>query len=109
MERAILGGEMSHYSIESPLSRYVREYVPTIGRTITRMTYYNGIRNPYEHVTQFERKIRLPGHDEITMCQIFKVYLKDGAQGWYHTFLPKSIRSYEHIRNRFLKHFNYNR
>lgn len=71
MECAMLGGGMSHCSIEFPLNMYVHEYVPSVGRTIPKMAYYNGKGDLYKHVTQLERQMRLAGHYEITMCQRF--------------------------------------
>lgn len=73
MERAILGGETSHYFIDSPLSMYICEYVPIVKRTIPKMTHYNGKGDLYENVTYFERHMRLDGYDEITMCQMLEV------------------------------------
>lgn len=36
MECAMLGGGMSHCSIEFPLSMYVHEYVPSLGELFLR-------------------------------------------------------------------------
>lgn len=108
MERVIIRGGIDHYSTESPLSRFIKDYIPRAGNPIPKMTFYNGKGDPYEHVTKYERLMRLAGHDDTIICQMFEVYLKDSAQGRYKILLPNSIDSYDQLPSKFLKNFDYN-
>lgn len=88
MEQIMMVGAVGHYSTESPLSREIREYVPCKSRTIPKMSCYHGKTDPFEHVTQFERRVQIAGSNRSTTCQLCEVYFKDCAQGWYMTLLP---------------------
>lgn len=54
MDHEMFCGRTAHYSTQYPLVMYIHDYIPDVGHTIPKMLYYNGKRDPYEHVTQFE-------------------------------------------------------
>lgn len=60
-----------------PFSRFIKDYIPRAENPIPKMTFYNGKDYPHEHVTQYERHMRLARHNETTTCQMFEVDLKD--------------------------------
>lgn len=72
MERTMLGGGTAQYSTKSPIVSYICDFITAVGRTVPKMSYYNGGSDPYEHVTQFKRHMRLVGHGDIIMCQILR-------------------------------------
>lgn len=96
-----MGGGMNQYSNESPFFAQLEDHALLTGHSLPKFSIYNGRTDPYEHVTQYERQIWPAWHGSITMCQMFEVYLKDGAQVWYHIILPGSIDTYDHLKDFF--------
>lgn len=41
MERVMVEGGMDHYSIESPLSRFIKNYISRAGNPIPKLMFYD--------------------------------------------------------------------
>ncbi|XP_074352587.1 uncharacterized protein LOC141691731 [Apium graveolens] len=71
------------------------------------MSEFSGKGDPEDHCEKYELLMIGMGHNDIMLCKMFKTYMKGSASMWYKSHKPRSIRSYEQLKRKFLKYYSH--
>ncbi|XP_063948108.1 uncharacterized protein LOC135152201 [Daucus carota subsp. sativus] len=70
---------------------------------------FDGLGDPEEHLHYFEQIAQIYYYNDLTKCRFFASTFKGGAQRWFSRIPSRSIGSWKHFREAFLRRFRANR
>ncbi|CAL9006147.1 unnamed protein product, partial [Prunus brigantina] len=70
-----------------------------------RITFYTGIEDPLTHIHSFQSALGCKGLTDEGMCLLFPSTLSDAALNWFYRLKPRTINSFDSLKQAFLDHF----
>lgn len=94
---------------ESPLSEEIESYKLDKHQKIPSIGQFDGSTAPSDFISQFDGRMSYYGHSEISRCRFFCTCLSGTALEWFENLPPRSIDSWNTLKNKFRTRFSSNK